>query len=162
MVVWTKTVTNLATAKQLVNKDYHLHVKGDSFILTDGQESHIVGGDAFDWYRGSHRTTVANEEFLEAPAIIFEGGGKISLKAPTIILDASQKVSIKGPGGFVIIDAGGVTIQGTMVKINSGGGPPENATPTSGIGSGPIGDKAKEPQDPPGADNSRTGQRSSP
>jgi hypothetical protein len=40
----------------LVNKDYHLQVKGDTFVLTDGEASHIVGGDAFDWYRSSHRT----------------------------------------------------------------------------------------------------------
>lgn len=148
-------------ARQLVNKDYHLHTKGDSFVLTDGVESHIVTGDAFDWYRQSHRTTVADEEFLEAPSIIFEGGQTISLKAPTIILDAGQQVSIKGPGGFITIDASGITIQGLIVKINSGGGPALNATPSSGIGSGNIADKAKEPKDPAGADNSRTGQRSS-
>jgi type VI secretion system secreted protein VgrG len=148
--------------KQLVNKDYHLHVKGDSFILTDGQESHIVGGDAFDWYRGNHRTTVATEEFLEAPTIIHEGGQTISLKAPTIILDGGQKVSIKGPGGYILIDAGGVTISGTMVKINCPGSTPATpAATTGGIGSGAIGDKCKEPQDPAGADSSRTGSRSS-
>jgi type VI secretion system secreted protein VgrG len=101
---------------------------------------------------------VANEELLEAPTIIHEGGEKISLKAPTIILDVSQKVSIKGPGGFIIIDPSGVTIQGGIVKINSAGGPPENAAPTSGIGSEPVGDKAKEPKDPTGADSSKPGQ----
>ena len=147
--------------KQLVNKDYHLHVKGDSFVMTDGKESHIVGGDAFDWYRASHRTTVASEEFLEAPTIIHEGGQTISLKAPTIILDAGQKVSIKGPGGYILIDSAGVTISGTIVKINCPGSPPAvPAATTSGIGSGAIGDQCKEPQDPAGADNSRTGVRS--
>jgi type VI secretion system secreted protein VgrG len=28
---------------------------------------------------------------------------------------------LKGPGGFIRIDHGGVTIKGTLVKINSGG-----------------------------------------
>ena len=87
-----KNGNKFGDSKQLVNKDYHLHVKGDSFVLTDGQESHIVGGDAFDWYRASHRTTVATEEYLEAPTIIYEGDQTISLKAPTIILDAGQQV----------------------------------------------------------------------
>src|SRR5262249_16599335 len=141
-------------------KDLHLHVKGDSFIYTEGQESHIVQGDAFDWYRSSHRTTVANEEFTEAPKIFFEGGEKISLKAPTVIIDAATKVSIKGPGGFIIIGAGGVTIVGTpKIKLNSGGGPADSA-PTSSIGGGSIGDKAKEPKDPAGADSSKSGQPS--
>ena len=156
-----KSGNKFGDSKQLVNKDYHLHVKGDSFVLTDGQESHIVGGDAFDWYRASHRTTVATEEYLEAPTIIYEGDQTISLKAPTIILDAGQQVSIKGPGGFITIDASGITIQGTMVNINSGGGPALSAATTSGIGSGNIFDKAKEPKDPVGADSSHSGQRSS-
>ena len=32
-------------------------------------------------------------------------------------------VTLKGPGGFVAIDATGVTISGTLVKINAGGSP---------------------------------------
>jgi type VI secretion system secreted protein VgrG len=39
----------------------------------------------------------------------------------TLILEAGMQLSLKGPGGFVDIGPAGVTIQGTMVLINSGG-----------------------------------------
>lgn len=110
-----------------VENDHHLHVQGDHRDLTDGKSSHIVGGDRFDWHRRSHRTTTANEDFLEAP---------------TVIVEAGQTLSLKGPGGFILIDPSGVTIVGTMVKINSGGAPA-----TSSIGGGYIGDAADEPVD---------------
>jgi type VI secretion system secreted protein VgrG len=155
-----KNGNKFGDSKMLVNKDYNLHVKGDSMIYTEGQESHIVQGDAFDWYRASHRTTAANEDFTEAPKIIFEGGD-ISLKGEHIILDAKTTVSIKVGGNFIVIDSGGVAIVGTpKIKLNSGGGPALDAL-TSTIGSGSISDKAKEPKDPPGADSSKSGHKSS-
>ena len=36
-------------------------------------------------------------------------------------IEAGMQLSLKGPGGFVDIGPAGVTIQGTMVLINSGG-----------------------------------------
>ena len=46
----------------------------------------------------------------------------IHLKAgQTVIIEAGMQLSLKGPGGFVDIGPSGVTIQGTMVLINSGG-----------------------------------------
>jgi len=38
-----------------------------------------------------------------------------------VIVESGLQVSLVGPGGFVDIGPGGVTIQGTMVLINSGG-----------------------------------------
>jgi type VI secretion system secreted protein VgrG len=37
--------------------------------------------------------------------------------------EGGSGVTVRGPGGFLRIDAAGVTIVGTMVKINAGGGP---------------------------------------
>lgn len=39
----------------------------------------------------------------------------------TLVVESGMTLSLNGPGGFIKIDAMGVTIQGTMVKINSGG-----------------------------------------
>jgi type VI secretion system secreted protein VgrG len=51
----------------------------------------------------------------------------------------AKDLTIKGPGGFIRIDAGGVTIKGTKVWINSGG------SPGSGSGSHPEeAEKAEE------------------
>ena len=63
-----------------------------------------------------------------------------------VIIEAGLQISLKGPGGFVDIGPTGVTIQGTMVLINSGG------AAGSGSGSSP-----KDPKDPDTADDGSKG-----
>lgn len=147
--------------RQLVNKDLHLRVKGDSFVMTEGEENHLVTGNAYEWFEADHRTTADNEEFTEAPKIILEAGDTLSLKAQNIILDAFMKVSIKGPGGHIVIDASGVTIVGApKIFLNSGGSAPTPALVSQGVGSGKMGAPATEPDDPAGADGSVSGSKS--
>ena len=74
-----------------------------------------------------------------------------------VVIEAGVQLTIKGPGGFVDINPAGVTIQGTMVLINSGG------SAGTGSGSTPAGpDDAKKanPTQPVVADDSKTGQKS--
>ena len=40
-----------------------------------------------------------------------------------VVIEAGMEITLKGAGGFVKIDPTGVTIQGTLVRINSGGAP---------------------------------------
>ena len=55
------------------------------------------------------------------------------------MLEATKELTLKGPGGFIRIDASGVTIRGNMVLINSGG------AAGSGSGSSPEApDEAEE------------------
>ena len=60
-------------------------------------------------------------------------------------IEAGVQVSLKGPGGFVDVGPAGVTIQGTMVLINSGG--------SAGSGSGASPKDPKDPKDPDKADD---------
>ena len=74
-----------------------------------------------------------------------------------VIIEAGVQLTIKGPGGFVDINPAGVTIQGTMVLINSGG------SAGTGSGSKPAGPedaKKAAPTTPVVADTSKTGQKS--
>ena len=51
-----------------------------------------------------------------------DAGQEIHLKAGMkVIIEAGAQVTLKGAGGFVDMGPSGVTIQGTMVLINSGG-----------------------------------------
>jgi type VI secretion system secreted protein VgrG len=50
-------------------------------------------------------------------------GTGIAVHTNQISINVDQEISINGPGGFIKIDASGVTIMGTLVKINSGGAP---------------------------------------
>jgi hypothetical protein len=48
-------------------------------------------------------------------------GTKAEMTAPQITFEANTKITLKVGSSFITLDASGVTISGTMVKINSGG-----------------------------------------
>ena len=41
----------------------------------------------------------------------------------SIVIESGLELTLKSSGGFIKIDPSGVTIMGTMVRINSGGVP---------------------------------------
>jgi type VI secretion system secreted protein VgrG len=143
--------------KEKVKGDHHHHVSGDRNEKVDGKQSLTVGGDQQEKVGGKHALEATQEIHLKA-------GMKV-------ILEAGAQLTIKGPGGFVDIGPTGVTIQGTMVLINSGG------AAGSGSGSSPTAPqdpdapaKPKEPPDankaqpivPTQADDSKSGHKSVP
>jgi type VI secretion system secreted protein VgrG len=129
--------------KELIEKSDHLHVKGSRMETIGASQSLTVGGSQQEKIGKKHAMDVVEEIHL-----------KCGMK---VVIEAGVQLTIKGPGGFVDINPAGVTIQGTMVLINSGG--------SAGIGSGskPAGpDDAKkaDPTAPVVADDSKTGQKS--
>jgi type VI secretion system secreted protein VgrG len=131
------------TKKELIEKDDHRHVKGKRNEKVDGDQSLTVGG--------KQQEKVATSHALDA-------GQEIHLKAGMkVIIEAGMQLTLKGPGGFVDIGPAGVTIQGTMVLINSGG--------AAGAGSGskptaPEDAKEAKPTGPTQADDAPSGQKS--
>jgi type VI secretion system secreted protein VgrG len=129
--------------KALVEKNDHLHVKGSRMEKIDGSLGLSVGGDL---------DAKIGKKFAA------DAGQEIHLKAGMkVIIEAGAQLSLKGPGGFVDIGPTGVTIQGTMVNINSGGaaGSGSGASPA-----GPTDAKEAAPGDPTVADNAKTGFKS--
>lgn len=121
-----------ANQKELVEADKHGHVKGNHLEKIDGDMSLQVG---------------QSQQEKTGTKYTHEAGQEIHLKAGMkVIIEAGVQISLKGPGGFVDIGPGGVTIQGTVVLINSGG------SAGSGSGSSP-----KDPEDPDVADDARPG-----
>jgi type VI secretion system secreted protein VgrG len=112
-----------ANQQEHVEGDKHGHVNGNHVEKIDGDMSLTVGGKS-------------NEKIGTIWAA--ESGQEIHLKAGMkIIIEAGVQISLIGPGGFVDIGPAGVTIQGTMVLINSGGAP--------GVGSGSSPETPKDP-----------------
>ncbi|MBI4705786.1 MAG: type VI secretion system tip protein VgrG [Deltaproteobacteria bacterium] len=108
--------------KELLLADSHLHVKGERKQKVDGAQSLTIGKDRDEKVGGKHA---------------LEAGREIHLKAgDKVVIEAGMQLTLKGPGGFVDIGPAGVTIKGTLVRINSGG------TAGSGSGSSP-----KDPED---------------
>lgn len=132
---------------ELIEADSDLHIKGNHSEQVDGGLSLTVGGDQ------NHK--VGGNVAVEAGA-----AGEIHLKAGMkVIIEAGMQLSLKGPGGFIDIGPAGVSIQGTMVLINSGG--------SAGAGKGckakaPKAPKQAAPKAPELAWDSKTGMKSAP
>ena len=85
-------------------------------------------------------------------------GEEIHIEAGTaLVIEAASDLTLKGPGGFIRIDGGGVTIVGTLVKINSGGGPGSGADIGGAAPEDPKEAEVTEPAKPEMDDVSRTG-----
>jgi type VI secretion system secreted protein VgrG len=146
-------------AKQMekVGGDQSLEVDGDQKEKVVGAVSLQIGKDQMEKVGGSVSLSVGqsrNEKIGMTHAM--EAGQTIHLKGGmTVIIEAGMQLSLKAAGGFVDIGPAGVTIQGTMVLINSGGaaGSGPGASPQSP--SSP--DAPKDPKDPDIADDGTKG-----
>ena len=138
-----------------VGRDQHLMVVGvkrervekDSHTLVEGDRNEQVGG-TYGLTAGSHQIACGSQAV---------GAGTIHLKAAAKIVIEAPEITLKAPGNFIVIDASGVTINGTMVLINSGGAP--GVLPTGG-GGNPEKPKEAEVVEPPAPtpdDVSKTG-----
>jgi type VI secretion system secreted protein VgrG len=131
--------------REMINADSHLIIKGNHSQRIDGGLSTETGGDC--------HTKVGGNIAQEAGA-----AGEIHLKAGmNVIIEAGVQLSLVGPGGFIDIGPAGVSIQGIMVNINSGG------APGSGLGCSPASPKEAQeaaPSNPEVAMNSRSGSKS--
>jgi len=137
---WIGNERHLIVKKDQLEKvegDKHLTVKGDQNEKIDGTISVNAGMDMQQKVGMNHALEAGQEIHLK-------GGMKV-------IIEAGMQLSLKGAGGFVDIGPAGVTIQGTLVNINSGG--------AAGAGSGCSPDAAKLPKE---ADTAEPGEVSEP
>ena len=125
---------------QEIGGDLHLVVKGKQLEAITGDKSEKISGNHLYDAEGAASANVAQalnqkvgtnyslqvgqNQFNKAGTLyVIDAGQEVHIKAGTkVVIEAGmQGLCLSGPGGFVTIDASGVTIQGTMVKINSGG-----------------------------------------
>jgi type VI secretion system secreted protein VgrG len=103
-----------------------LHAQRDLDVRVANDSRQFVGHNRHLRIGGTSQETVGGKHALAA-------GDEIHLKAGRkLVIEADEEVSLIGPGGFIHIGTGGVTVDGTMVWINSGG-----PGPASGSGAGP-------------------------
>ena len=83
-----------------------------------------VGGDRRDKVEGKASLTVLGAMHATVGSVYaLAAGDEVHLAAGSSCVIESPDITLKGDGGFVRIDATGVTIKGTTVFINSGGSP---------------------------------------
>lgn len=98
-----------------IGGNYDLHVKDSMYIGIDGKLNEAVKGEVVEDYQSSLATMVKT---------------KAELNAMEIIMEAKTKISLKVGGNCIVIDPSGITIAGTLTKINSGGFGTETGDPT--------------------------------
>jgi type VI secretion system secreted protein VgrG len=130
--------------KETIGAANDLHVKGDRKQKVDGTLS-VQAGMNYQEKAGMNYA-------MDAGMAVHIKGGM------TVVIEGGLQCTLKGPGGFIDINPAGVTIQGTLVMINSGG--------AAGVGSGsqpqsPQDAKEASPKDPTKADDAKTGAKSS-
>ncbi|MBK6749397.1 MAG: type VI secretion system tip protein VgrG [Acidobacteria bacterium] len=89
-----------------VGGNYDLHIKDSHYVGIDGKLNESVKGDVVEDYQANLSTIVK---------------AKTELNAREITLEALTKISLKVGGNCIMIDPSGITIAGTVTKINSGG-----------------------------------------
>ncbi|MDS4020978.1 MAG: type VI secretion system tip protein TssI/VgrG [Candidatus Competibacter sp.] len=122
-----------------IGNDRHLIVKNSQFEQVDsdkhltvkGSQKEKVGGDKHQQVKGDHNQKVGGALSINVTQDIqektgqkhaLEAGQEIHLKAGMkVVIEAGTQLTIKVGGNFIDITPSGVTIQGTMVMINSGG-----------------------------------------
>lgn len=121
-----KSVRIKEMRKEWIGKDSHLYIEKGSLFeeLKDG-DHHITldSGDRNEKLKdGSLSLDISENLFGKMTKLAYDAKNEIHLKAGTIlVLESDTKISMKVGGNFINIDSSGVTIQGTLTKINSGG-----------------------------------------
>lgn len=105
-----KNATSVVKAqkRECVEGDAHLVVVGDRSEQIDGKQSLLVVADRHERVEGSHS---------------LHAGGAVHLFAGEGQVTEAKDVTLSGPAGFLRIDEEGVTISGTLVKVNVTGKP---------------------------------------
>jgi type VI secretion system secreted protein VgrG len=114
-----------------VENDSYEHIEVDRHLVVDGSQAEMVAGDKHLIVQGEQRESVHGDFSLQiggsqnakiGNVYTLESGQEVHLKGGMkVIIEAGMQISLIGPGGFVDIGPAGVTIQGTLVQINSGG-----------------------------------------
>jgi len=162
---------------QQAEKDMEIYIKNDELILVKANLYETVGKESREKIGGNHSRAVGGAEAISVGgdrSITVSKGDvleKYSVNqkkevtadylckaGANILIEAGTQLTIKGPGGFLTIDASGVTIVGTLVKINSGGAagvvaPGSPASPA---------EPEEPPESKPGKDVDYTGKKEPP
>jgi type VI secretion system secreted protein VgrG len=132
-----------------LDSDLKEKVVGSVSLQVGKDQKEHIGGSVSLQVGQSRNEKIGQTHAMEAAQTIHLKGGM------TVIIEAGMQLSLKGPGGFVDIGPAGVTIQGTMVLINSGG------AAGSGPGASPDSpdspDAPTDPKDPDTADDGTKG-----
>ena len=118
--------------------------------ITIGQNQKTAVGQNVSITVGQNRNAqIGANDVVSATQAVYITGGM------NVVIQAGMQLSLVGPGGFIDIGPAGVSIQGTMVLINSGGAPGSAQSANASSPDSP--DNPDDPKDPDTADDGTKG-----
>jgi type VI secretion system secreted protein VgrG len=132
-------------SRTFIGRDEHLIVKGKQLVSISGDKgmtvsgNHLekiaagaersVGASSNDKIGANYSLQVEMNQYNKTGMLhVLDAGTEMHIKSgATVVIEAGAALCLSGPGGFISIDPSGVTIQGMLVKINSGGAQLEGA-----------------------------------
>jgi len=123
---WTGGSRNRVVKKdqfELIEKTKHTTVNDDALENYAKNLNTMVGADWLTQVGGGLSLQVSTAHKQKVGTVYaLESGQEIHLKGGMkVVIEGGLQLTLKGSGGFIDIGPAGVTIQGTLVNINSGG-----------------------------------------
>ena len=91
------------------NEQIYVHGEKDLHVRIKDAVREWIGGDQDRIVKGTQNEEVEKNWYQKT--------------GMSIVIESGMELTIKSSGGFIKIDPSGITIMGTMVRINSGGAP---------------------------------------
>ena len=112
-----------------IGHERHDTVEANTYSEFRAEEHHTTHGDRKVELRSDDHLTVGNNQHLKIGTGQFvEAGQEIHLSGGLkVVMEAGSELTLKAGGSFVKLDAGGITLSGATVKVNSGGSPGSGA-----------------------------------
>jgi type VI secretion system secreted protein VgrG len=105
-------------------KDTHLKIGGDlNLAITGALNLDTKQAVAFKGEQAIALGAGKGLDIVAGAAMNLSATSAVSITGKGVVIDGGTQLCIMAGGAFITLDSGGVTIQGSMVKINSGGGP---------------------------------------
>ena len=145
-------------------RDWDENIKHDQKIRVGNERHETVEANSYTEFKAEEHLTIKAERKVEANlddhvsvgqnqhiklgnAQLTQAGREIHLKAgQKMVIEAGIELTLKAGGSFIKLDPGGITVSGSLAKINAGGAPGKG----SGIG-------IKPPLLPGAADSDKAG-----
>lgn len=117
-----------------VGHERHDTVEANSYSEFRAEEHRTTHADRRSEIKANDHLTVGNNQHIKIGTSQFiEAGNEIHLSSGLkVVLEAGSELTFKAAGSFIKLDAGGITMVGPMIRMNSGG------SPGKGSGAAPI------------------------
>ncbi|WP_332778192.1 type VI secretion system tip protein TssI/VgrG, partial [Polaromonas sp.] len=117
-----------------VGNERHDTVEANSYSEFKAEEHRTTHADRKSEIKANDHLSVGNNQHIKIDSGQFiHAGNEIHLSSGMkVVLEAGSELTFKAAGSFIKLDAGGITLVGPLVKLNSGGGP------GSGSGAAPV------------------------